>query len=63
MSGVKGSYGGLQELFTPIVQALVAIGCLLGISVARFLHPLFEQLHVLLQHQKLAQNGVGLQGK
>lgn len=32
----------LQELFAPVVQALVAIGRLFRIRVARIFHPVFE---------------------
>lgn len=50
----------LQELLAPIVETVVAIGCLFGAGVAHLLHPVLEQLLVLFQHQILSQNGVGL---
>lgn len=51
----------LQELFAPVVQALVAVGRLLAVGADGVLHPLLEQLGVFLENQVLAENRVGLQ--
>lgn len=53
----------LQELFAPIVQALIAVGRLLAVGADGVLHPLLEQLGVFLENQVLAENRVGLENK
>lgn len=50
----------LQELFAPVVQALIAVGRLFGVGLAGVLHPFAKQLRVFLQDQVLAENGVCL---
>lgn len=58
LAGVSGER--LQEFFTPIVETLIAISSLFGVGIADVLHPLLEQLRVLLQHEILTQHSVGL---
>jgi hypothetical protein len=40
----------LQKFLTPIVQTLIAVSGLLGISVANVFHPFFEEFRILFQH-------------
>ena len=53
---------GSQELITPLSQAAATVFRLLCVRLTSLLQPLDEQLLVLLQHKKLAQDHVRLQG-
>merc|ERR1719219_1454840 len=48
----------LEELITPVRQALVTVSTLLGISSGQILDPFHEQILVLLQEKKLPQHDV-----
>jgi len=50
----------LQELIAPVRQARVAVRSLLAVGARRVLHPVHEQLFVLLQEQELPQHYVCL---
>lgn len=63
VEGSRGNCDGLQELFTPVVEALVAVGRLLAVGADGVLHPLLEQLGVFLENQVLAENRVCLENE
>ncbi len=43
----------LQELVTPVTEALVTIACLLAVGAGVVLQPVNEQVLILLQNEKL----------
>lgn len=50
----------LQELLTPIVEALIAVGRLFRVGVYGILEPLFEELGIFFEDKILAENCVCL---
>ncbi|KAH9397203.1 hypothetical protein TYRP_003513 [Tyrophagus putrescentiae] len=50
----------LEKLFTPLGQTLVAVLGLFGVRLGFVLQPLHKELFVLLQHQVLPEDNVGL---
>jgi hypothetical protein len=49
----------LQELFTPVGEALVTFSCLLAVGVGCVLEPFLEEIFVFLEDEILSENGVG----
>lgn len=59
--GKEGGAGSnLQEFLAPIIQTLIAVGCLLRICTDRVLQPFLKEFRVLFENQKLTQNCICL---
>ena len=50
----------LEELVTPVTEALVAVGGLLVVGSGEVLYPFNEQVLVLFEEEELTEDNVGL---
>ena len=53
--------GSSQEFIAPVVQALVAVSCLLGIGSSGIFQPIDKKFLVLLEDQELSKYNIGLE--